>query len=164
MLYTVGEMAKIMGLTASTLRYYDKEGLLPFLKRSRGRIRMFDESDYEALQVIACLKEAGLSIKDIKVFMAMAKEGDATLAQRLELFQKRRKVLEERIRGIRQALDLICYKCWYYETAQAAGTEEAVKSLPFEKVPKKYRTAKKRLCTVSQSSAGTHEGASPDRP
>ena len=147
-LYTVGEMAKIMGLTSSTLRYYDKEGLLPFLKRSRGHIRMFDEADYEALQVIECLKEAGLSIKDIKNFMAMAKEGDATLAQRLKLFQTRREILEERMRDIRRMLDLICYKCWYYETAQAAGTEEAVRTLPLEDIPPQYRAVKKRLCTV----------------
>ena len=149
MLYTVGEMAKIMGVPASTLRYYDKEGLLPFLKRSSGHIRMFDEGDYEALQVIECLKAAGLSIKDIKAFMAMAKEGDSTLARRLELFQKRREILEERMQDIKRTLDLICYKCWYYETAQAAGTEDAVKDLPLQDVPKKYRAAKIKLCTIS---------------
>lgn len=61
MVYTVGEMAKKLDVPASTLRYYDKEGLLPFVERSSGGIRMFQESDFEWLQVIGCWKKAGLS-------------------------------------------------------------------------------------------------------
>ena len=84
MLYTVGEMAKVLGIPASTLRYYDKEGLLPFVERSSGGIRMFTEKDYEWLKVIECLKESGLSIKDIKSFIGMAKRGDeSSLTERL---------------------------------------------------------------------------------
>ncbi len=52
MLYTVGEIAKILGISASTLRYYDKEGLLPFVERSNSGIRMFTDKDYEWLKVI----------------------------------------------------------------------------------------------------------------
>ena len=54
MIYTVGEMAQKLGVPASTLRYYDKEGLLPFVERSSGGIRMFRETDFEWLQVIRC--------------------------------------------------------------------------------------------------------------
>ena len=57
MTYTVGQMAKMLGLAGSTLRYYDKEGLLPFVERSSGGIRMFREKDYEWLQIIECLKK-----------------------------------------------------------------------------------------------------------
>ncbi len=56
MIYTVGEMAQKLGVPASTLRYYDKEGLLPFVERSSGGIRMFRENDFEWLQVIRCMK------------------------------------------------------------------------------------------------------------
>ena len=49
MIYTVGEMAQKLGVPASTLRYYDKEGLLPFVERSSGGIRMFRENDFEWL-------------------------------------------------------------------------------------------------------------------
>lgn len=66
MVYTVGEMAKKLDVPASTLRYYDKEGLLPFVERSSGGIRMFQESDFEWLQVIGCMKKAGMSIRDIR--------------------------------------------------------------------------------------------------
>lgn len=63
MLYTVGEMAKVLGIPASTLRYYDKEKLLPCVERSKGGIRMFTDKDFEWLKVIECLKKSGLSIK-----------------------------------------------------------------------------------------------------
>lgn len=57
MIYTVGEMAQKLGVPASTLRYYDKEELLPFVERSSGGIRMFRETDFEWLQVIRCMKK-----------------------------------------------------------------------------------------------------------
>ena len=65
MLYTVGEMAKTLGVPASTLRYYDQEGILPFVERSSGGIRMFTDKDYEWLKVIECLKKSGLSISQL---------------------------------------------------------------------------------------------------
>lgn len=58
--YTVGEMAKRLGISASALRYYDREGLLPFVERSGSGMRMFKDSDYEWLQIIECLKKTGI--------------------------------------------------------------------------------------------------------
>ena len=73
MIYTVGEMAQKLGVPASTLRYYDKEGLLPFVERSSGGIRMFRENDFEWLQVIRCMKKAGMSIKDIRQYIELSR-------------------------------------------------------------------------------------------
>lgn len=67
-MYTIGQVAEMFGLTVSTLRYYDKEGLFPDLERSSG-IRRFGDKEIEALRIIGCLKSAGLEIKDIKKFM-----------------------------------------------------------------------------------------------
>ena len=75
MVYTIGEMAKMLGVPASTLRYYDKEGLLPFVARSSGGIRQFQESDIEWLRVIGCMKIAGMSIKDIRQELKQQPEG-----------------------------------------------------------------------------------------
>ena len=69
MAYTVGEMAKMLHVAPSTLRYYDKEGLLPFVDRSKSGIRMFKPSDIEWLRLIECLKATGMPIKDIKQFI-----------------------------------------------------------------------------------------------
>ena len=95
MVYTVGEMAKLLGVTASTLRYYDKEGLLPFVERSSGGIRMFQESDIEWLQVIGCMKKAGMSIKDIRQYIEMALQGDDTIDLRLAMFHHQQEVLKQ---------------------------------------------------------------------
>ena len=85
MIYTVGEMAKKLGVPPSTLRYYDKMGLLPFVERSSSGSRMFQESDFEWLQIIACLKKTGMKLVDIKRFVEMAMQGDKTIDERLDL-------------------------------------------------------------------------------
>ena len=69
MVYTVGEMAKKIGVAPSTLRYYDKEGLLPFVERSGGGMRMFKDSDLDWLRIIECLKRTGMPIKEIRQFV-----------------------------------------------------------------------------------------------
>lgn len=57
MIYTVGEAAKILNVAPSTIRYYDKEELLPFVERSNGGIRMFTDENFQWLYIIDCLKK-----------------------------------------------------------------------------------------------------------
>ena len=149
MLYTVGEMAKILGIPASTLRYYDKEGLLPFVERSSGGIRMFTEKDHEWLKVIECLKQSGLSIKDIRNFISRVIQGDeSSLAKRLTLFQARRDAVKKQIKDMQETLELLEFKCWYYEQAIQDGTEEKVRSLSLDEIPKQYRNIRKKMETI----------------
>lgn len=149
MLYTVGEMAKILGIPASTLRYYDKEGLLPFVERSSGGIRMFTDKDYEWLKVIECLKASGLSIKDIRNCIDMATQGDAaSLQNRLILFQSRRDAVKKQIKDMQETLELLEFKCWYYEQAIADGTEENVRSLSLDEIPRQYQDIRKKIKTI----------------
>ncbi len=145
MLYTVGEMAKVLGVQPSTLRYYDKEGLLPFIERSEGGIRMFTQKDYEALKVIGCLKQSGLSIKEIKSFIEMAGKGDETIEERLKLFQTRREAVKKQMDELKETLDMLNFKCWYYETAKKDGTEENVSKINPEDIPAHLQQAKKKL-------------------
>ena len=104
MAYTVGEMARRLGVPASTIRYYDKEGLLPFVGRSSGGIRVFTEKDFEWLRIIECLKKTGMSLKDIREYIELAMQGDETIARRLELFRKQRTVLETRMAELQQTM------------------------------------------------------------
>ena len=120
MVYTVGEMAKKLDVPASTLRYYDKEGLLPFVERSSGGIRMFQESDFEWLQVIGCMKKAGMSIRDIRQYIELALRGDDTIDTRLKMFTHQRDVLLAQMEEMRHTLETVEYKCWYYELQSAA--------------------------------------------
>lgn len=120
--YTVGEMAKQIGVAPSTLRYYDKEGLLPFVERSGGGIRLFKDSDREWLAVIECLKKTGMPIREIKRFVDLCREGDATIDERLRLIKRRRDAVLKQMESLNETLSLLEYKPWYYETAKKAGT------------------------------------------
>ena len=145
MLYTIGEMEKSLGIPASTLRYYDKEGLLPFVERTTSGIRMFSEQDYEWLKMIECMKKAGMPLKDIKKYIELTLQGDSTIHERLELFKRQRELLLAEMTSLQKTLDVLEYKCWYYETAEKAGSVEAVKNLPPKKIPLKYQNTKQQL-------------------
>ena len=118
MFYTIGEMAQKLNVAPSTLRYYDKEGLLPFVERSSGGIRMFKDEDMEWLRLLGCLKKAGMPLKEIRSFMDWSRQGDATISQRLLMLD---------------------YKRWYYQTAQEAGTCGIHDTLSPEQIPEQFR-------------------------
>lgn len=145
MVYTVGEMAKLLGVTASTLRYYDKEGLLPFVERSSGGIRMFRESDIEWLRVIECMKKAGMSIKDIRQYIELALKGDDTIELRLMMFRRQKEVLQQKMAEMQHTMAMVEYKCWYYETAKAAGTVEVPQNMKESDVPKQFHDIRREL-------------------
>jgi DNA-binding transcriptional MerR regulator len=139
MLYTVGEMAKKLNVAPSTLRYYDKEGLLPFVERSDGGIRMFKDEDFEWLHIIECLKKTGMSIKDIKTFIDWCMEGDSTIEQRLQLIDRQREAVLNQIAQMQETLKTLNYKHWYYETAKAAGTCKIHETMKPEDIPEEFR-------------------------
>lgn len=148
MLYTVGEMAKVLNVPASTLRYYDKEGILPFVERSSGGIRMFTDKDYEWLKVVECLKKSGLSIKDIKAFIEMIERGDDSLTERLKLFRSRREAVQKQMSDMQETLDYLEFKCWYYEQSIKDGTEKRMRAIPVDELPEKYKNIKKKMNNI----------------
>ena len=145
MIYTVGEMAKKIGVAPSTLRYYDKERLLPFVERSSCGIRVFKEADYEWLKVIECLKKTGMPLKDINTFIEMAVQGDETIDERLELIRKQRDEVCRQIAELQETMDTLNFKCWYYETAKSAGTTAVPRGMKLEELPEEFREIRKKL-------------------
>ncbi|MBQ9517705.1 MAG: MerR family transcriptional regulator [Eubacterium sp.] len=134
-MYTIGQISEMFNLPISTLRYYDKEGLFPQMQRQSG-IRKFSENEVEALRVIECLKASGLEIKDIKQFMDWAMQGAETYEKRRELFEARREVIEAEIANLQKMLDMVKFKCWYYETAIKDGNEDGISAMLPDKLPK----------------------------
>jgi len=145
MSYSIGAVAERMGLPTSTLRYYDKEGLLPDVGRTDSGLRVFDEGDLQSLRMIECLKKSGLSIKDIKQFMDWCQEGDATIEKRRAMFYERRRAVQQEMDQLQHTLDVIEYKCWFYDTAVEKGSTEAVRSIPSEELPPRMRRLKEEL-------------------
>ena len=122
--YTIKQAAELTNLTPVTLRYYDKQGLLPFMERKESGYRVFSDGDIAMLRVIECLKKSGMSIKDIRQFSEWVLMGDDSLQERYEMFLERKRAVEAQMADLQKTLDFINHKCWYYETAIAAGTEK----------------------------------------
>ena len=133
-MYTIGQVADMFGLPVSTLRYYDKQGLFPELERTSG-IRRFCDTELEALRVIECLKKAGMEIKDIRLFMEWCAEGPSTYPKRKAMFEERKAHMESEIANMNRALDMLKFKCWYYEQAIQDGNEDRVKARKRSKIP-----------------------------
>lgn len=122
---TIGQVSKMFNLPISTLRYYDKEGLFPNMKRTSG-IRKFSDDEIEILHVIECLKKTGMEIKDIKQFMILCTEGASTYSQRKKLFEARKEVLQNEMKALEKNMAMIQFKCWYYDQAIKDGTEDRI--------------------------------------
>ena len=139
-MYSIGQVAEMFGLPISTLRYYDKQGLFPNMERVSG-IRKFGDTEIEALRVIECLKKAGMEIKDIRQFMDWCAEGPSTYPQRKAMFEERKAHMEAEIAHMNRALDMLKFKCWYYEQAIQDGSEDRLKALIPDHLPDGIRKA-----------------------
>ena len=82
-----------LDVPASTLRFYDKEGLLPFVERLPGGIRMFQDTDLEWLQITGCMKKAGMSIRDSRQYIKQAQRGGDTIVVGLVILRRHREML-----------------------------------------------------------------------
>lgn len=140
MTYTISEAAIKSGINPHTIRFYDRQGLLPFMKREPGGVRQFSDLDMECLEIISMLKATGMTIKAIKKYLDLCVQGDAALEQRLQFMRDHKAVVERQMDEYKKFMDVIGYKIWYYETATRAGTEhvhwqhyEAFRILPRER-------------------------------
>lgn len=122
--YSIGKAAEITGMSAFTLRYYEKEGLLPFVERTSSGTRCFKESDFEWLSLIQCLKNTGMSIKDIKEFVGWCMEGEETLEKRLAMFLAQKKEVEARMTEFQSYLGKLDWKIKFYENAIAEARKK----------------------------------------
>lgn len=142
MVYSIGEVANMTGITISTLRYYDREGMFPNMSRSNGGIRVFTELEIDTLQVIECLKISGMSIKEIKEFLSWCQEGDSSLEKRQVMFKQRYEEVQKQMESLQKTLNRLKYKCWYYDIAINAGTESGMKELELDEIPEELRDYK----------------------
>ena len=120
--YSIGQVARKTGLTTHTLRYYEKEGLLPFVRKNSSGLRVFSDNDLGWLAMIECLKETGMPLKGIKQYIDWFEEGDSTLPQRLEMFRRQKEKIEEQIALFQKHLTKIEYKINLYREAVKLGS------------------------------------------
>lgn len=143
--YTIGEVAKIKHLSVSTLRYYDERGLLPYLKRTKTGERIFSNVDLEWVGMIAHLKRSGMTLTEIKQFVDFFMNGNETLENRRQMFYTLRETIRKRIISLNETMDILDYKCWFYDTAVEHGTIDVPRQMPKEKLPEEIRNLKELL-------------------
>ena len=148
MFYSIGEVASKLNIPTSTLRYYDREGLLTNVKRSSGGIRVFSDEEISTLNIVECLKATGMQIKDIKQFLDWCSEGDKTIEKRREMYYERRAIVEKQMEELQNTMDVIQFKCWYYDTAREAGTEDVPRNMSMEELPEYAKKGKAILESV----------------
>ena len=150
MLYTVKEVAEKTGLTPYTVRYYLKEGLFPNVERDSNGTRLFKESDLEAFYMIECMKRCGMTISEIHRYMEWLMEGDRNIDKCLALFQGKMDVLKNEMHRLKECMEAVSYKIWYYETAKAAGTLSIHETLPPDEIPKNMKKIRSRMMNVKR--------------
>ncbi len=115
--YSIKQVSEKTNLKAHVLRYYEREGLLPFVNRSKSGIRRYSENDLEWLGLICCLKNTGMSIKQIKDFVELSMQGEETLKQRCNMLIEHKKNVETQIEEMQKHLLKVSHKIEYF-TAQ----------------------------------------------
>lgn len=121
MTYAIKDVAEITGLSIFTIRFYDKEGLLPFISRNKSGNRVFTKSDINQIMTICCLKNTGMQIKDIKKYIDYCMEGAGTVDLRKELFETHRNEIINQINALQENLKLIDSKLEIYSSTNAAA-------------------------------------------
>lgn len=108
--YSIKQVSCKMNLPTYTLRYYEKEGLLPSIHRSEGGARRFSEEDLDWLGLICCLKSTGMPIRQIKEFVDLSRQGDETLKERCDILLGHKREVEARIKAMENQLRKVTKK------------------------------------------------------
>lgn len=114
MAYSIGEFAAIVGVPASTLRYYEKEGLIT-PRRDANQVRVYEDGDIGCTRFILHLKGSGMSVEELRAYTEWRAQGDDTIAERLNLLEKRRALVKEEMQKLQQSLDVLDRKIEFYQ-------------------------------------------------
>lgn len=112
----IKEVCEKYGLTPDTLRFYEKIGLLPRVKRDKNGIRDYSEEDCRWIEFIKCMRSAGIEIEALVRYVKLFQEGEATLKERKQILIEQRNKLQAKIQEMQKALERLNYKIEVYET------------------------------------------------
>ncbi|MDF2569750.1 MAG: putative HTH-type transcriptional regulator [Sporomusa sp.] len=113
--YTIKQVAERLDLSAYTLRYYEKEGLLPVIARDENGNRTFNDNDIEWIVLIRCLRDTGMSVGEIKRYVALCMQGDSTTEVRRQIITRHKQTVEQKIEQMKEYLVKINKKLGHYD-------------------------------------------------
>lgn len=150
--YSISQMSALTGYTPDTLRFYEKSGLLPGIKRCRGR-RVYTDADCYAIGIVTCFKDTGMPLGEIRRYMALAAKGERSVDERLAIMKRQAESIKSQMAELKLCEARILFKVWYYETAKKEGFS-AVEDM--EAALARYRKETKRKVTFDMPRTG-HE-------
>ncbi len=115
MAYTIKEVSNKVNLSAYTLRYYEKEGLLPYVQRNKHGNRLFGDEDIEWIGLICCLRDTGMPVAEIKRYVDLCMKGDETVQTRRQIILNQKAFIEKQIEEMQVHLQKINKKLAYYD-------------------------------------------------
>ena len=122
----IAEVSEQYGLSADTLRYYERVGLIPLVHRNDGGIRDYDELDLRRVDFIKCMRGAGLPIEVLIEYMELVQQGDKTIEARKEILVEQRDLVVARLEEMQKTLDRLNYKIDVYEKALLKKEQEMI--------------------------------------
>lgn len=114
----IAEASKRYDISADTLRYYERVGLMPHVARTESGIRDYSEEDCARIQFIKCMRSAGMPIEPLIKYMSLYEEGDETIPERIALLKEQRGNMQERIAEMQAGVDRLEYKIAHYEACE----------------------------------------------
>lgn len=114
-MYAMMQVCRELGMTYQTLKFYCNEGLVPNVKRDGGNRRVFDERDIKWIRDLTCLKKCGLSIQEMKEYLALCLEGEETIVRRKQMLEKKQAELRRKIEELQGSIAYIDRKQLFYD-------------------------------------------------
>lgn len=122
-MYSMKEACALTNMTYETLKFYCNEGLVPNVKRDKRNYRIFDEHDIKWIQSLNCLKNCGMSIAEMKEYLALCLEGKDSIPQRKVMLAAKRETLLQSISKLQEAVAYIDWKQGFYDDILSGKTE-----------------------------------------
>ena len=132
MLYTMMQVCKQTNMTYQALKFYCNEGLIPNMKRDKNNRRVFDEHDIALISSLICLKKCGMSIQEMKEYLAMCLQGEETIPQRKEMLARKQEALREKIKELEDSVAYIDWKQNFYDEVLAGKRPYESNLIPVE--------------------------------
>jgi DNA-binding transcriptional MerR regulator len=124
----IADVSEKYGLSADTLRYYERVGLIPPVNRNEGGIRDYSELDLRRVDFIKCMRGAGLPIEVLIEYVGLVQQGDETIEARKEILKEQRELLVARMKEMQKTLDILDHKLEVYEKAVLKKEKEIIQA------------------------------------
>ncbi len=121
-MYSMKEACTLTNMTYENLKFYCNEGLVPNVKRDRRNYRVFDEHDIKWIQSLNCLKSCGMSIAEMKQYLALCMEGEGTIPERKMILAEKKETLLQSITELQKAVAYIDWKQGFYDDVLSGKT------------------------------------------